>query len=179
MKTCTVLSATGSDKVGLADDMAAALSAYGIEIEESRMATLEGQFAMVIRICGESRQLTRLRAELPTLADKMGLHLEIKRKGRRRAAAKGAPYVIESYSVGAPGIGAVTAILKRHNVNIEDLETDASQTPLSPQITFRMKARVAIPTTTSVASLRGELRSLEREKDIDIVIRPATLAAAD
>jgi glycine cleavage system transcriptional repressor len=131
MKECAILSALGSDRVGIADDLSAALARIGVEIEESRMATLGGQFAIIMRVCGEAGRVADLHTNLNALGAGLGFHLELEQSGGRQPSREGSSLIVECYSMGAPGIGAVAAILKKHNVNIEDMETDASSAPWS------------------------------------------------
>jgi len=175
MKNYAVLSALGVDRVGIADELTEALDNFRISISESRMATLGGQFAIILQISGEAGQVKLLEGDLNKIGSRLGFHLQIQRIDLEHPIGKGLPYVVESYSMDAPGIvHAVTAILKKHNINIEDLETDTSSAPWTGAIAFRMKAHITIPPVTSVNDLRQELISLERDRDIDIVMKPAS-----
>ena len=130
MKNYAVLSALGVDRVGIADELTEALDSFKISISESRMATLGGQFAIILQISGEAGQVKLLEGDLDKIGSKLGFHLQLQRIDLEHPIGKGLPYVVESYSMDAPGIvHAVTAILKKHNINIEDLETDTSSVP--------------------------------------------------
>ena len=83
-------------------------------------------------------------------------------------------YWIESVSTAPSGIGAVTGVLKRYDINIDDLETDSSLGLWESAIMFRMKASISIPPGVSFARLREELHEVERERNLDIVIKPKT-----
>jgi glycine cleavage system transcriptional repressor len=175
MKNYAVLSALGRDRVGIADELTEALDRFKISIDESRMATLGGQFAIILQISGEAEPVSNIENELETLGSKLGFHLQLQQINLQQPAGKGLPYIVESYSMDAPGIvHAVTAILKKHNINIEDLETDTSSAPWTGAVAFRMKAHVTIPPATSVSDLRQELIALERDRDIDIVMKPTS-----
>jgi glycine cleavage system regulatory protein len=80
--------------------------------------------------------------------------------------------MIESFSRGPSGIPAVTGVLKRYDINIDDLETEASAASWTSKMTFHMKARITLPHSCPVARVKQELRELERERNIDIVIEP-------
>lgn len=178
MKTHAILSALGHDRVGVADDLAAALAERRVDIEGSRMTALGGQFALIVHLSGEEKNLTRLRHELPTIGKNLGFHLLLEPMATPRPMDRTPQFLIESYSPGPSGIGAVTAVFKRHDINIEELETDAASAPWTSAIAFRMRARVTIPPSYSVTALREELRELERERDLDIVIKPIPASAS-
>jgi glycine cleavage system transcriptional repressor len=173
MKKYAVISAHGNDRIGIADDLAAALGKYKINIEESHMAALGGRFAVLMMVSGGPEEMAALRTNLAGIGASLGFRLQIKRVARPRPSGEGLPYIIESHSRDAPGLThAVTTILKKHNVNIEDMETDASPAPWTGAITFHMKAHITIPSTVSIAELKEELRTLERNRSLDILLKP-------
>jgi glycine cleavage system transcriptional repressor len=183
MKRCAVLSALGDDRVGVANDIAAALNERGIEIEESHMTALCGRFASVMRICGENETVDTFRQNLDAIGTSLGFHFEYQ---PLEAEVPGGPserprpvkrYLVECYSPGPPGITALTGVFRRHDINIEDMETDGYQDPFSSGIAFRMKARIAIPLSYKTDRLREELREVERERNLDLVIKPTTAVA--
>lgn len=179
MKTHAVLSALGRDRIGVADDLASELARRRIEIEDSRMTTLRGHSALIVHVCGEKSSVERLQDELDSLAAKMKFHLQLEAIDPTRPTARSRRYTIEAFSPGQPGIGAVTAVLKRHDINIEDLETEASSASWTSAIAFHMVSRVTVPSSYSFAALREELRELERERNLDIVIKPIPVVASE
>ena len=172
MKKHAVLSGMGRDRVGVADDLAAALDNLKIEIEDSRMSALKGQFAVLVQICGETENIDRLRRELRTVSESLGFRLQLQTIEATTRPVSTTQFMIESFSRGPSGIPAVTGVLKRHDINIEDLETDASAESWTSKMTFHMKARITLPQGCPVARVKQELRELERERNVDIVIEP-------
>jgi len=172
MKRHAVLSAMGRDRVGVADDLAAALDERKIEIEDSRMTALKGQFAVMVEVCGERENIDRLQRELGTLGASLGFRLQLQTIEATTPPLTTNQFMIESFSRGPSGIPAVTGVLKRHDINIEDLQTEASAASWTSKMTFHMKARITLPRSCPVARVKNELRELERERDIDIVIEP-------
>jgi len=179
VKTHAVLSALGHDRVGVADDVTGALDQRKIEIEDSRMTALGGQFAFIVHVSGEAAAVAVLSRDLGKLGESLGFHLQLEWFDPERTSEHVPQLMIESYSSGAPGIGAVTAVLKKHEVNIEDLETEASHAPWTSGLTFHMKARISVSKSCSAAKLRAELRELERTRDLDIVIKPIPHVVAE
>ena len=173
MKQHALLSALGRDRIGVADDLATALADRRIDIEHSRMTALSGRFALLVRVCGEEASITGLRHDLANLGAGLGFHLQLKPIRPARPSTREAQFLVESFSAGPSGLSAVTALLKRHDINIEDLETEASAAPWKSEITFHMKARITLPPSCSVSTLRQALRELEGERNVDVVIKPA------
>jgi len=180
MKRYAVLSAQGNDRVGIADDITAALGKFRINIVESRMSSLGGRFAILMMISGGKEELTELKANLAGIGAGLGFRLQTKRIAAPRPSGEGLPYIIESHSRDAPGLThAVTTILKKHNVNIEDMETDASPAPWTGAITFHMKAHITIPSSVSITDLKEELHTLERNRSLDILLKPIASHGTD
>jgi len=180
MKKHAVLSAHGNDRVGIADDITAALGKFRINIEESRMAALGGRFAILMLVSGGLEELRELKSNLAGIGAGLGFRLQMKRIAAPKPSGEGLPYIIESHSRDAPGLThAVTTILKKHNVNIEDMETDASPAPWTGAITFHMKAHITIPSSVSISDLKEELRTLERNRSLDILLKPIASHGAE
>src|SRR3954454_3841754 len=76
-----ILTAIGSDRPGLVDEVSQYIFDRGGNIEDSRMVNLRGQFAMMVLVAGQPDVLARVGNELASLG---GLHAEL-----RPAAAAG------------------------------------------------------------------------------------------
>lgn len=168
-----VLTAVGEDRVGIVRDLAAAVVQAGCNIEESKMAVLGGEFAVVMLVSGEPGPIEAFCAGAGSRGPAMGLRLEARLTRAPLKTASSRPYVLESVSLDAPGIvHAVTEILRRNGVNIEQMDTETTSAPWTGATMFRIRARVLIPQGVAVADLRRELEALEQERDLDTVLRP-------
>jgi len=172
MKKQAVLYALGSDRVGVADDLAAALTRRSIEIERSRMTALSGKFTIMVRVSGDETTVEALDRDLFSLGADLGCHLQLHPIERSRIAETGRWFVIEGFASSPGALHNVTGVLKKYGINIEDLETESSSGCWSSEITFHMKGRITIPSSCRVDSLRRELRELEMQRDLDLVIKP-------
>ncbi len=172
MKTHALVLAQGRDRVGVADDLAAALGDRKIDIEHSRMTALSGWFALIVQVCGEQDQVRSLDHDLVSLGKRLGFQLQLEPIHKTRPPEVAPQLMLEIFSRGPSGFNAVTAVLKRRGVNIEDLESDAYPDSWTSALMFHMKARLTVPASYSVASLKEELRELERERKLEIAITP-------
>jgi glycine cleavage system transcriptional repressor len=167
-----VLTAIGTDRVGIVDDLSGLVAARSCNIEESRMAVLGGEFAVIMLVSGPPGELARLSGELATAGARLGLHVEVK-STREPASEAGRPYLLETVSLDTPGIvHTVTAVLRKHGVNIESLETDTAPAPWTGAPMFRMRAHVVFGPSVEVAKLKDELAHLEAGQDLDVRLRP-------
>ena len=113
-----------------------------------------------------------LRRDLPRLSSTLGFELKLGPTSPLPPAKKPPEYVIECFSQGPGGMSAVTGLLKRNGVNIEALDTEASATSWTSRMTFHLTARISMPKDYSLEKLTEELRTLERERNLDVIIRP-------
>jgi glycine cleavage system regulatory protein len=172
------LSAFGRDRVGLADDLTEAMRRRNLDVEDTRMATLKGQFAVMLHVRGKRDDMARLESDLNTLAHKLKCQMNLESIKAERRSSSTPELLIESFCPGAGGLGAVTAVLKRHDINIQDLKTEAEAIPWSSKMSFHLTARVSARSARSASRLRDELRKLEKENDLDIVIKPGPAGIA-
>ncbi len=176
----SVLTAVGPDRVGIVDDISGAVSRAGANIEESKMAVLGGEFAVIMLISGPDAALQALCAELPSLGQKLGLRITCQPTHEPRAEEKGRPYLLTAVCLDTPGIvHSVTALLRRHAINIEDLETETAAAPWTGAPMFRLSAHLVIGPSVSIGTLKEELARLQREHDLDVQLAPVFAAGAE
>ena len=175
-----VLTALGPDRVGIVDDLSRLVASQGGNIEESKMAILGGEFAVIMLVALAPDRVGALAADLAAQQATLGLRLELKPTREPQASSSGRPYLLETVSLDTPGIlRSVTALLKAHGVNIEELETLTQPAPWTGAPLFRMRATVILPPAVPVAQLRADLARLEAERDLDITLRPAGSGPAE
>ncbi len=168
-----VLTAIGTDRVGIVDDISGEVARLGGNIEESRMAVLGGEFAVIMLTAAAPEALDALDAELQALGKRLDLHLQLRRTRPPREAPAGRPYALQTVSQDTPGIvHSVTAVLRRYGINIEDLETDTARAPWTGAPMFHMRAHLVIPPTVVISQLREELVALQERQDLDIEFHP-------
>jgi glycine cleavage system transcriptional repressor len=172
-KAYAVLTAIGSDRVGIVDDLSGSVSSAGCNIEESKMAVLGGEFAVIMLVSGPPASLDSLAGGLPGLGGKLGLRIESRPTREPSAGVSGRPYLLEAVSLDTPGIvHSVTAILRAHGINIEELSTDTAAAPWTGAPMFRLKAHLVVGPSVSIARLKEELSRLQKEHDLDIALKP-------
>ncbi len=184
-KAYAVFSAIGADRVGIVDDLSGLVSESGGNIEESKMAVLGGEFAVMMLVSMESRALDAFVAGTAELEAKLSLKLGVvptRESARDHAASlatdlaaseRGRPYVLETVSLDGHGIvHSVSAVLRRYGINIEELETRTERAPLTGAPLFRMKANVVLGQGVAIGALRRELEELQAAQDLDILLHP-------
>ena len=167
MKKHAILTALGPDRVGIVDDLTALILEAGCNVEESRMAVLGGEFAVILLLSGGQHEVGRLIEGLPARAAGLGLQAALKETAPPQPDAGSRPYLLETTSLDTPGIvHAVTSVLRRHKVNILSLETDTAAAPWTGAPMFHMRARLGVQ--GPIGGLREELAELEAGTSLDI-----------
>jgi len=176
MNRYVVLTGVGSDRPGLVDEVTAFLAEREINLEESRMAVLGGEFAMILLASGPEPALTDLRQNLGQITRATGLEFSLKttRPPSERTGSPGLPYRLLAQSLDHPGIvHEITRLLHARNVNIESMETHVRSAPVSGTPVFALEAQLSVPAETKATRLRVELEELADQFNLDIVFEPA------
>lgn len=168
--TYAILTAVGSDRPGLVDEVSQYIYERGGNIEDSRMVNLRGQFAMMVLVGGEEPVLQRLQDDLPGLMTAAKLHAEIRpaEAHRATASAEALPYRLTATGLDQPGlVHRVAHVLRSQNVNIESMETRLAPAPITGAPLFEMELTVSIPRSTSLGQLRQRLGALCDDLNVD------------
>jgi glycine cleavage system transcriptional repressor len=165
-----IVTAVGPDRPGLVADLTQHVYDVGASLADSRMVNLRGHFALLALIEGSPESLTSLRRKLEGDGTRMGLRLEMYEADTATTRAPGGvPYRLKVYSNDQPGIAArVTALLRQHSVNVEELETRIESAPFAGTPLFVLEGVVTLPSGTSARKMREELATLGEKIGCDI-----------
>jgi glycine cleavage system transcriptional repressor len=167
-KTYLVLTAVGPDRPGLVSEIAAAIHAAGANLEDSRMAILGGEFALLLLLSGTEVGASAVERATGPLGDKLGLRLISKRTGRGQRKAF-MPYRITVSGFDRPGIVLlVSDILARRGVNVASLESRLVYVPESGTALFVLEAELQVPSEVVLSELRRELSAQCDEENLDL-----------
>lgn len=179
MRTSVILTLLGPDRAGLVSAVAARASEGGANWMESRMAHLAGQFAGIVRLEVDEHGAARLEQMLRELESE-GLRIALER-GVSPAAAGLRRVQLDLVGHDRPGIVRdISAVLARHGVSIETLETACESASMSGEPLFRARAELAVPVAVALDAVRGDLEALANELMVDLELNEpggATIAA--
>lgn len=169
-----IVTAVGPDRPGIVADLSRLVYDAGASLADSRMVNLRGQFALLAAVEGAPEAIAKLKARLADAGAALRLALEAREPGGSPAAAQGIPYKLKTYSADQPGIVArVTEVMRKHNVNVEELSTRLESAPFAGTPLFTMEGTVLVPSSASVRRLREELQALGDEIACDVDLDPA------
>jgi glycine cleavage system transcriptional repressor len=173
-KTYLVLTALGPDRPGLVSEIAAAIHGAGANLEDSRMAILGGEFALLLLLSGTDAAATAVERAAGPLGEKLGLRLISKRTGRGQKKSF-LPYRLTVSGFDRPGIVLlVSDILARRGVNVASLESRLAYIPESGTPLFVLEAEVQVPSEVALSELRRELSAQCDEENLDLAFETAT-----
>ena len=175
MREGLIISAVGQDRPGIVDRISGAIFQAGLNLEDSRMAILGGEFALVVLVGGPRERLEAVKLAAGAIASDLGLLVQFKetRIGLRKPDPAGAmPYRLTAVAMDHPGIvHKVTHLLAEHGVNVADLETRLSYAPDSGTPIFSLHLEAQVPASLSLARLRQALEALSASENIDLDLR--------
>ncbi len=164
-----IISAIGTDQVGLVQKLSEFIREYRCNIEDSKMAVFCGEFAIIMLISGEELQLEEVEAQQSQLSTLTGLTVFTRRPSPRHYTEPTLPCHLTASSLDHPGIVyRLTSILSQAGINIESMETKTYTAPMSATPMFRLEARLAVPERINLLRLRAQLQSIGEEENIDI-----------
>jgi len=170
MRSDIVLTLTGTDRVGIVEEVTKVLLDLGANVETSRMARLGGKFAMLMLMSVSPDQAAALEDALEGLAER---GYKITTSETQQTYAEAHPGWL-SYRVevdGADHEGIVHEIasgLSRRGISIESMETSVSQASVSGSPLFAMSAVVVVPPGLPEAEWLAALDDAGRQSNVDV-----------
>jgi glycine cleavage system regulatory protein len=146
--------------------------AHGGNVEEARMARLGGEFAAIMLVSAPDENLQALQKDLVELEAE---NLRVVARLTTKAAEPFRGYVPYELALsGADHVGilhAVSDFLAREGINIESLDTEVTNAPVTGIALFSMRAVLQAPPSISFAELRRRLAEIADELGVDIELK--------
>lgn len=168
-----VLTAVGPDRPGLVNAISSLIHAAGANLEDSRMAILGGEFALLVLVSGNEAAVAKVERDAPRLEPELGLKLLLKRT-QAVTPRDFLPYSIRVTGVDRPGIvRSVADLFARRGINVSSLDSRVSFAPLSGTPLFALEAELEVPSQVALSELRREITKLSDEENLDVQLEPA------
>ncbi len=166
-----VLSAVGADRPGLIEKVASLIHQAGGNLEDSRMAILGGEFALILLFSGPVGAVEKVQAGSEALARELDLTVTLRPTVAQPSTRDFLPYRLRVSGMDRPGIVArVSAVLSRQEVNVSALDSTLVNAPLSGTPMFQLECRLQVPSGVGIKALRGELGSLCEDENLDFAL---------
>lgn len=168
-----VLTAVGPDRPGLVNALASLIRDAGANIEDSRMAILGGEFAVILLISGSPGAVERAKEIGVRIERELELRCILKETSPARSPSDYLPYRIDVSGADRPGIvEVIAAILAGRGINVASLESRLTHAPFSATPMFVLEASLEVPSKIVLSELRRELGSACEEENLDFRLEP-------
>jgi glycine cleavage system transcriptional repressor len=168
-----VLSAIGKDQTGIVDRLTRVVYDLELNINDSRMTVMGGEFAVQMLIEGAWNQIAMLETMLPDLESKLGLTIHSKRTDIRVTDTEIRPYTVEVFALDHPGIvHNLASFFSQHHINIEELHTSSYAAPHTGTPMFSVHLQIGVPSEVQISALREEFIDFCDNLNLDAVLEP-------
>lgn len=173
MSQLIVLSAIGTDRTGVVQDISKVILSVGGNIEESRMTTLGSEFAVLMLVSGSWHTLSRLETALDKLTTEQNLTVSIRKTGARATRNDRMPYAVDVVSLDQQGIVFNLAeFFAARDIEIADVATRRYAAAHTGAQMFAIQMAVNIPSSVSISHLRDDFLELCDRLNLDAIIEP-------
>lgn len=174
MQKHLVFTLTGSDRVGLVEDITEVLLKYQGNVETSRMARLGDQFAILMLVSIPEDQFDALRQGLRGLRDEgYKVTTSPTEPGYATRYSGWVPYQVKVNGADHEGIiYDITRYLADNGINIETMDTGIVKAPMSGTPLFTMSAVVVVPPDLSFTEWRDDLEDAGDRLSVDVEVTP-------
>ncbi len=173
MSQLIVISAVGSDRTGVVQDLSKVILSCDGNIEESRMTTLGSEFAMLMLVSGNWATLSKLEKRLNNLGDTKNLSISIRQTDARKPSGDRMPYAVDIVSLDQQGIVFNLAnFFTSHDIEIADVLTRSYAAAHTGSPMFAVQMAINVPSTIHIAQLREEFLEICDRLNLDAILEP-------
>ncbi|MCK5648522.1 MAG: glycine cleavage system protein R [Gammaproteobacteria bacterium] len=176
-----VISAIGSDRPGIVNELSQLIVQNNGNIDDSRMTVLGGEFAIILLISAPDSNLKTIEQVLNQQAAALELSI-ISKQTNSQALTESAslekkiPYIVEVLAMDNPGIVYKLAdFFSSRNINIQSLQTDRYPAPHTGTLMFAIEMVIAVPQTIIINDLREDFLDLCEDMNLDASIEAPRL----
>ena len=168
-----LVTAVGSDRHGLVQQVTETVTGCGCNIAESRMTTMGAEFVILMLVNGNWHTLGKLEKELEAVGKATGLQVAVRRTEARPAGDNLLPYAVDLVSLDQPGIVTTLAtFFAAQNIAIFEMSTRSYAAAHTGAPMFNLQMVISVPSTTHIASLREDFMELCDQYNLDAILEP-------
>ena len=166
-----VITALGEDRPGIVDELSSTLFSHQLNIEDSRMSVLGGEFAVLLLVTGNEQAIASFIDKKKEAESALKMTLTVKTTEVATTSQTLIPYDVEVISIDYPGIvHKLSNFFSERQINIVDLETDRYAAPHTGTPMFSLHMTIGIPAKISIAGLRDDFLNMCDELNLDAKI---------
>ena len=174
MQTNIVFTLTGTDRVGIVEEVTRLFFDLGGNVETSRMVRLGGEFAMLMLVALPAEKRASLESSLQRLSGQ-GFKVSTQQTEPARELA-GVPFHIQVIGADHEGIiHEIAQYLSERGINIEAMDTETTAAATSGAPLFSMKALVLVPPTLLNQKWQAALEGVGQRLNVDVHVSAVAL----
>jgi glycine cleavage system transcriptional repressor len=168
-----VVTVVGPDRPGIVENLTGFLAQRGLNLEDSRMAVLGGEFAGILLVAGEEKDGAGFEALIPEMESLTGTTITTRETAKSVTGKPGIPFLVHGYAMDHPGIvHALAQEIAALGANIEEMETGTHPAPVTGTPLFDVRMRISLPVEVSITELRNRLGDAGERQNIDVKVEP-------
>ena len=173
MTQLIVLSIIGTDRAGIVQEITKVILDCGGNIEESRMAALGAEFAMLLLVSGNWHTLTKLESGLDKLTEDGSLTINLKKTGEPASRKECMPYGVDVVCLDHPGVVfGLADFFAARNIEIAELATRQYAAAHTGAPMFAVQMNINIPGSMNLSQLRDEFMEFCDHENLDSILEP-------
>ena len=163
-----VISVIGHDRPGLVSDLTKLVNAAGLNIEDSRMTVLGGEFAVLMALEGTDDALGGFERALSELCQGDDLAHIYRTTQARSLDERTLPYKVTVVALDHPGIvHALAGFFSAREINIRDLNTQTQRAAHTGTPIFNVSMIAEVSEGTRIADLKSAFEQFCADQDLD------------
>ena len=168
MTTKLVISALGADRPGIVDEISNIIYNHSLNIEDSRMTILGGEFAMLLLVSGEQSSIDAIQTQVNEIGQALQMRLMIKLTSESTPIENAIPYAVEVTALDHPGIvNNISSFFSQRGINIVNMHTESYSAPHTGTPMFALHMTIGISADTNIAKLRDAFMQACEELNLD------------
>ena len=162
-----VIATIGEDRPGMVNELSQLVHQLDLNIEDSRMTVLGGEFAVLMSVSGDAGLMDTLQTHLSQLCQDSDLAF-VFRKTQPRPVDRAIPYAVTVVAMDHPGIvSRIAGFFSERSINISELNTETERAAHTGTPIFNLHMTVELPAGLKVAELRRDFEAFCDEHDLD------------
>ncbi|MFQ6007257.1 MAG: glycine cleavage system protein R [Woeseia sp.] len=173
MTQLIVLSVIGSDRAGIVQEITKVILDCGGNIEESRMAALGAEFAMLLLVSGNWHTLSKLESGLDKLTKEGSLTINLRKTGQPTSRQDCMPYAVDVVCLDHPGVlFGLADFFANRDIEIADLATRRYAAAHTGAPMFAVQMTINVPGSLNLSRLRDEFMEFCDHENLDSILEP-------
>ena len=163
-----VITALGDDRPGIVDELSKALFKHNLNIEDSRMSVLGGEFAVLLLVSGPKQSIDDFVGDTASLEQSLNMKILVKMTSSKTGTQAVVPYTVEVVAIDHPGIvHKLASFFSGRQINIVDLHTERYAAAHTATPMFAVSITIGVPADMAIKALRDEFIDMCDELNLD------------